>query len=195
MFHLAWNLAQNGKANWSRVSGERRRSFAHEEQCAALSFASAEQKGTARQQLITRSQELLALAARKQQTNRHAAALAQQMLGKTDGAGLCASHALLCSTSKTIMHKTMPQALASKQPVRDLCSTLLFSFASVSSCGSPVRVARSMSLTLGSCAGQHDTATPRDASMLQWLHVTSFAGTAECREVTAKLRFLVRNVS
>jgi len=89
----------------------------------------------------------------------------------------------------------MLQALASKQPVHDLCITLLLCFASVSSCGSPVRVARSMSLTLGSCTGQHDTATPFDASTMQWLHVAIFAGTGESRKVTAKLRVLVGSMS
>jgi len=46
------------------------------------------------------------------QTNRHTAALAQQKLSKTCEGCLCASHALHCSTSSTLMHSTMPQALA-----------------------------------------------------------------------------------
>ena len=52
-----------------------------------------------------------------------------------------------------------------------------------------------MSVALGSSTGQHDTATPFDASMMQWLHVAMFAGTGESRKVTAKFRVLVGSMS
>ena len=62
MFHFAWNVAKHGKANSGRLSGKRRRSLAHEEKCATRSFASAEAKNTAQQQLSMRSQKVLAQA-------------------------------------------------------------------------------------------------------------------------------------